>query len=81
MVRFGGLLPPLPCLVVMLPCYCLESLDVPALAYFINYGPGSDDLVHFPNGMVIRQKRLVKGNDLKEGPTFQQHPTNFSNSV
>lgn len=66
---------------MMLPHYCLESLDMSRFVYFINCGPGSDDLVHFPNGMVIRQKRLVKGNNLKKGPTFQQHPTNFSNSV
>lgn len=54
---------------------------MPTFVYFINCGSDSDDLVHFPNDMVTRQKRLVKGNNLKKGPTFQQHPTNFSNSV
>lgn len=44
---------------------------MPAFAYFINCGSGSDDPVNFPNSMVIRQKQLVKGNNLKEGPTFQ----------
>lgn len=66
---------------MMLPHYCLEILDMPTFVYFINCGSGLVDLVHFPNGMETRQKRLVKGNNLKKGPTFQQHPTNFSNSV
>lgn len=68
------------CLVMMLPHYCLESLDMP-LFIFINCVSCSDVLVHFPDGLVIRQKQVLKGNNLKKGPTFQQHLTNFSNSI